>query len=394
MNTPSLYDVIIIGAGASGLMCAYTASRRKRSVLMLDHAEQPGNKITISGGGRANFTNHTISADNYISNNPHFATSALKRYTQHDFLAFMSENAIDYEEREEGQYFCTGPARQIVSMLLEKCQNNAVKIVTTCKVRSVKKNNIFTVETDRGPFNSQSVVIATGGLSYHVLGASDFGYRVAHDFGITVTHLSPGLVPLLCKEPFLSFMSALSGVSLRAEVHCNNISFCGALLFTHKGLSGPAILQISNYWQSGMSLTINLLPGATILSLVKAWQAERPNVLIKNLLATLLPKRVVSQLLPAVLAKKNVNQCSSNDIQLLESTFQSWHIMPYATEGYPKAEVTNGGINTDEISSKTFEAKKVPGLYFIGEVLDVTGALGGYNLQWAWSSGYCAGLFV
>lgn len=388
------FDVIVIGGGASGLMCALTAGMRDRKVLLIEHADQVGKKILISGGGRCNFTNLTIEPNNFLSNNPHFCKSALSRFSQHDFIDLVEKNNIPYHQKELGQLFCDNKSVEIVNLLLKECEIGGVRIKTNCTVQNIEKKNIFFVKTDLGDYESESLVIATGGLSIPKIGATSFGYDVASQFGINIIPGKPGLVPLLLDDNTLKSIGNLAGVAAEAIVTCKGQSFTGSILFTHKGLSGPAILQISSYWNEGEEILINLLPGIDLIDLIPQWKREKPKVELKNLMATLLTKRLAYKFLSLHHDDKPVNQYNEKEIFEIAKTFQQWRIIPSGTEGFEKAEVTTGGIDTNEISSKTFECKKVKGLYFIGEVVDVTGWLGGYNFQWAWSSGFCAGQFV
>lgn len=388
------FDVIIIGGGASGLMCALTAGKRDRKVMLIEHADQAGKKILISGGGRCNFTNLTIEPNNFLSNNPHFCKSALSRFTQNNFIDLVEKHNISYHEKELGQLFCDNKSVEIVNLLQKECEIGGVSIQTNCIVQKIEKKNIFFVKTNLGDYESESLVIATGGLSIPKIGATSFGYDVAAQFGINIIPCKPGLVPLLLSDSTLKTIGNLAGVTADAMVTCKGQSFTGSILFTHKGLSGPAILQISNYWNEGDEILINLLPGIDLNEIIKNWKREKPKVELKNLIATLLTKRLAYRFLSLHHEDKPVNQHNEKEILEIAKTFYQWRIIPSGTEGYQKAEVTAGGIDTDELSSKTFECKKVKGLYFIGEVVDVTGWLGGYNFQWAWSSGFCAGQFV
>lgn len=398
------FDCIIIGAGASGLMCAASAGQRGRSVLVVDHANKVGKKILMSGGGRCNFTNYFVEAENYLSNNPHFCISALRRFSQHDFLALVHKHQLEYEEREHGQLFCRHSSRDILNILLKECQEVGVRIETRCKIEQIvqlegDKEPRFQLQTSTGPLACHSLVIATGGPSIPTLGASGFGYQIAEQFGLPVVPRQAALVPFTLKGELLARAQALSGIAVPVEVSCRGQHFREALLFTHKGFSGPAILQISNYWQVGDAIEINFLPGHALDELLIGWQQEGSKAELKTLLGRHLPKRLVNAWLEEstatrALAEKPIAQLSKADIAALSTHFQHWRFVPAGTEGYKTAEVTRGGVDTDAISSKTFETKQVAGLYFIGEVLDVTGWLGGYNFQWAWASGYCAGQYV
>ncbi|MEW6536558.1 MAG: NAD(P)/FAD-dependent oxidoreductase [Candidatus Auribacterota bacterium] len=391
------FDVVIIGAGASGMMCACTAGQRGRRVLLLDHVERIGEKIRISGGGKCNFTNMSLEPDHYLSRNQHFCTSAIRRFTQYDFIAMIDAHHIAYEERSFGQLFCTGNARQVVDMLLKECKRAAVDIQTKCEIGSVRKDEAdgrFIAGTSKGVFRAESMVIATGGLTMPSIGATGFGYDIARQFGLAVVPTKPGLAPLVFPEKTQRMFCGLTGISVSARVSCKAQSFRDAVLFTHQGLSGPAILQVSNYWQADDYIVIDLLPDLDLTQTMQKWQAERGDAALKTLLANHLPKRLIQYVCPARYADKSVRQLNEKEREEIAGLFHQWKLHPSGTEGYRKAEVTRGGVDTDELSSKTFESKKVKGLYFIGEVVDITGWLGGYNLQWAWSSGYAAGQYV
>ncbi len=392
MKSENHFDVIIIGAGASGLMCAQAAGKRGRNVLLLEHSKEAGTKILVSGGGKCNFTNLSVDKENYLSHNPHFVTSALRRFTQHDFIKLIEEYGVKYEEREHGRLFCRGSAKDVLNLLLKECGAAGVKIQTGCSVKRIEKEKNFCVKTNAGDFISESLVIATGGLSMPESGATDLGYKVAIQFGIRVIKQFPGLVPFVLKE--VKDFKSLSGISVNASVSVNGRSFKDAVLFTHRGLSGPAILQASNYWHKGDEIIVNFLPDIDLEEQFALWQREKPRSTVKNLLSTLLPGRLVAYLSSGLDTDRPISQRGKKDIKKIAEVFSGWSVRPVETEGYSKAEVTKGGVDTNELSSRTFESKKVKGLYFIGEVLDVTGWLGGYNLQWAWSSGYCAGQYV
>jgi predicted Rossmann fold flavoprotein len=362
------FDVIVIGGGAAGLMCAMRAGQRGRKVLLLEHAEKVGKKILISGGGRCNFTNTGSQPGAFLSANPHFCKSALARYTQHDFIALVDKHRIAWHEKTLGQLFCDGSARQIVAMLLDECAAAGVEVSTGHRITSVEKSDRFTIKTDHGDFTAASVVLATGGLSIPKMGATSFAHDTARRFGLKITQTRPALVPLTLKVP------EISGVSLDVVARCGKTAFREAMLFTHRGLSGPAILQISSYWQPGQEISINLLPDLDAVQFLKERRHARPKAELRTLLAEVMPQRLAE-----VLAAGDT------------TTLNDWRITPTGTEGYAKAEVTVGGIDTGGLSSKTMEARKVPGLYVIGEAVDVTGWLGGYNFQWAWSSGWAAG---
>ncbi|MDR4503375.1 MAG: NAD(P)/FAD-dependent oxidoreductase [Candidatus Scalindua sp.] len=394
MSSIQDFEVVIVGAGASGLMCAQSAGKRGRKVLLLDRAESVGEKILISGGGHCNFTNLLVAADNYISSNPHFCKSALKRFTQYDFIKLVEKHTVSYHEKTSGQLFCDGDAGEIVRLLVEECRTAGVKIQKRCSVLKIEKGRHFTVTTSRGTYRSESLVIATGGVSLLEKGVAHLGYEVAKQFGINILDCQPGLVPLTLSSQVMKDLEGLYGISVDAVVACNGYSFRGSILFTHKGLSGPAILQISNYWKAGDEIIINLLPEFNAVELIEKWKCERPKVEMKNLIGELLTRRLANRWLELSVQNKPANQYTSKEISEISDLFHKWHVYPTGTEGYRKAEVTKGGVDTEELSSKTFEARRVEGLYFIGEVIDVTGWLGGYNLQWAWSSGYCAGQYV
>jgi predicted Rossmann fold flavoprotein len=389
------YDAVVIGAGGAGLMCALTAGRRGRRVLLLEHADRVGKKILISGGGRCNFTNLTMGPDYFISGNPHFCKSALSRFGPQNFIALVEKHRIAYHEKKSGQLFCDGKSVQIVELLLEECRTAGVEIRTKCSVGEIgRRAASFSVKTNLGDYGAESLVIATGGLSFQKIGATDFGYRVAKQFGLKVRPCRPGLVSLTLDLRDLKNTKELSGTSADASVSCGGHIFRDAILFTHKGLSGPAILQISNYWEPGNEITINLLPDFDLIDAIHQWRQERPNAELKNLIGERLTRRLAQQWL--ALAAENKPACRYNreEVEAIADRFHRWRFVPAGTGGYSVAEVTKGGVDTDELSSKTFEAHRVKGLYFIGEVVDVTGWLGGYNFQWAWASGHCAGLYV
>jgi predicted Rossmann fold flavoprotein len=388
------YDVIVVGAGAAGLMCAQTAGQRGRRVLLLEGAEKVGKKILISGGGRCNFTNMGADPENYLSANPHFCKSAFQRYTPWDFIDLVERHEVAYHEKTLGQLFCDERSRQIVEMLIAECRKGDVEIRTGCQIASVSKDAHFCVETEQGSFESESLVVATGGLSIPKMGATAFGHNLGRQFGLSVVDCQPALVPFTFAPADLERYGDLSGVSTPVAVSCGRTTFREAMLFTHKGLSGPAMLQISSYWKPGDTLTVDLLPDLDLLATIAEWHAERPAAEFKTLLSTHLPARLVQRLLDLHLPNRLVRQLNERDRTTACELFHRWQVRPGGSEGYRKAEVTLGGIDTDELSSKTFEARRVPGLYFIGEVVDVTGWLGGYNFQWAWASGHCAGQYV
>ncbi|PCI27611.1 MAG: aminoacetone oxidase family FAD-binding enzyme [SAR324 cluster bacterium] len=388
------YDCIIIGAGASGLMAAATAGYRGRKILVLDSANKVGKKILMSGGGRCNFTNYYVEPESYTSNNPHFCKSALSRYTSYDFIEMVSKYKLEYHERANGQLFCDNRSNDILDILLSECEKADVKIITNCKVDRVEKNDGFILDTTSGQFTCDSLLVATGGLSIPILGATGFGYQLAKQFGLRVTATHAALVPYTFSGKWLDITKNLSGISMEVEISTNSTSFQGPLLFTHRGISGPAVLQSSNYWKLGEEITINFFPTQSLEGTIQKWREEGKKRKLSNLLAEELPKQFVNTWLQLFGEDKPANQYSDKEIKLIAEQFQQWKITPAGTEGYRKAEVTQGGIDTDEISSKTFEAQKVSNLFFTGEVLDVTGQLGGFNFQWAWSSGYCAGQYI
>ncbi|MSP53219.1 MAG: NAD(P)/FAD-dependent oxidoreductase [Gammaproteobacteria bacterium] len=386
------YDVIIIGASAAGLMCAIEAGKRKRRVLVIDHANKVGKKILMSGGGRCNFTNLEILPERYLSHNPHFCKSALKRYTQWDFIKLVNEYAIPHHTKTLGQLFCDHKASDIVNMLLAECTKYNVEIKLDTLIKQIEKlEDNFQVNTQQINYSCGSLVIATGGLSIPTMGASPFGYKIAEQFNLKVWPTRAGLVALTLHDTDKQKYAALSGIAIDSIVSVKQQTFRENILFTHRGLSGPAILQISSYWQPGEILTINLLPDLDLLSILKQKKGSNPKSILKTELIQHLPKHVIEtfftkELLDTTLATMRYEQFA----QIVEQ-LQAWQIKPNNTEGYRTAEVTLGGVDCDAISSQTMEARTVPGLYFIGEVLDVTGWLGGYNFQWAWSSGWVAG---
>ena len=375
------FDVVIAGAGAAGLMCAIRAGQRGRRVLLLDHAENVGKKILISGGGRCNFTNRDSRPEAFLSANPHFCKSALARYTQHDFIALVEKHGIAWHEKTLGQLFCDGSARQIVAMLLAEADAVGVDVRVAHRITGIEKSDRFTVRTDHGDFDAASVVLATGGLSIPKMGATGFAHDIARRFGLAVTETRPGLVPFTARVP------DIAGVSLDVVASLGRTRFREAMLFTHRGLSGPAILQISSYWHPGQEITVDLLPDSDAATFLKGRKRLRPKAELRNIVGDLMPDRLAQALAPEGV----IGERRDKDLESLAAELKAWHVTPTGTEGYAKAEVTVGGIDTDELSSKTMEAKKVPGLYAIGEAVDVTGWLGGYNFQWAWSSGWVAG---
>lgn len=381
------FDVVIVGAGAAGLFCAIEAGRRGRRVLVVEHNAEVGRKILISGGGRCNFTNVDARAENFVSKNPHFPKSALARYTPQDFVELVKKHKIEFYEKKLGQLFCRQSSRQIVEMLLDECARAKIEIRTNSTVKNIVKNDLFEIETTQGSFTSESLVIATGGLSFPKIGATDFGYQTARRFGLKLVETKPSLVPLVFAGE-KSFQK-LAGVSIDSIVSAGKISFRENILFTHRGLSGPAILQISNYWQKDKEISINLLPAENALQLLEKNQQGKQK--LENFLSRFLPNRFAEIFAAGEFPDKSLNQLGKKEIEQIAQKLNGWQVRFGETEGFHKAEVTLGGVDTNELSSQTLEAKKVSGLYFIGEVVDVTGWLGGYNFQWAWSSGYAAG---
>lgn len=389
-------DVIIIGAGAAGLMCAIEAGKRRRSVLVLDHANKVGKKILMSGGGRCNFTNYYVTPDNFISHNPHFCKSALSRYTPWDFIALVNKHQIAYHEKALGQLFCDNKSQDIVNMLLNECDKPNVRIALQTSITMIehKANNLFIVQTAQDKYQCESLVIATGGLSIPTMGASPFGYKVAEQFGLNVWPTRAGLVPFTLQPSDKAKLESLSGVAVNSLVSSVRREFHEDLLFTHRGLSGPAILQISSYWEPGESVCINLLPKTDLVELLKVMKQQKPQMMLKTALAAYLPKSLIATFFANDLVEQPLQQLSHQQLHALAAQVQSWSIKPNGTEGYRTAEVTLGGVDTACLSSKTMEVEQMKGLYFIGEVVDVTGWLGGFNFQWAWSSGWVAGQVV
>lgn len=381
------YDAIIIGAGAAGLFCAVEAGNRGRKVLVIEHNNQPGRKILISGGGRCNFTNKEVKAENFVSNNPHFCKSALARYTPQNFIELVKKHKIEFYEKKLGQLFCRESSRLIVEMLLKECENAKAEILTNCVVKKIEKNNFFEIETNQGNFVSENLVIASGGISFPKIGASGFGYKIAKQFGLKLTETRPSLVPLVFSNNLN--LSKLAGVSIDSKVSFGKNSFRENILFTHRGLSGPAILQISNYWQKDKPIKIDLLPELEMTEIFQQNQNSKQN--LDNFLSKFLPNRFADIFTSKNFLNKPINQLGKKEINKIAENLNNWLAYFDETEGWHKAEVTLGGVDTSEISSQTMESKKISGLFFIGEVVDVTGWLGGYNFQWAWSSAYAAG---
>ena len=386
-------DVLIIGGGAAGLMCALAAGQRGRRVILVEHAERCGKKILMSGGGRCNFTNTGTTPAQYLSANPHFCKSALARYTPADFIEMVERHGIGYHEKELGQLFCDESSKQIVRMLLDECEWAGVRIETGCSVESVAMGEAgFHSRTSRGAFTAASLVVASGGLSIPRMGATGFGYQLAAQFGHDALPTRAGLVPLTLSGTHLERLADLSGLSMPIEARIGKTAFRNAMLITHRGLSGPAILQISSYWREGDPLAIHLLPDHDIPDLLASWACERRDTQLQTLLAEVLPKRFAQRLCEYWLPDRPMRQFNARELKQIGKVLTQWPITASGTEGYRTAEVTLGGVDTDGLSSATMMSKSVPGLFFIGEVVDVTGWLGGYNFQWAWASGRAAGM--
>jgi len=393
--TATRCDVLVIGAGAAGLMCALTAGQRGRVVQVIDHANKVGKKILMSGGGRCNFTNTGTTPANFVSANPHFCKSALARYAPADFIGMVERHRIAYHEKELGQLFCDVSSKQIVKMLVDECQAAGARIRTDCGVQRIERTaDGFDVHTTQGPFFAASLVIATGGLSIPSLGASGFGYEVARQFGHRVLPTRAGLVPLTLSGTHQARLADLSGVALPVEARSNGVSFRNSMLLTHRGVSGPAILQISSFWQPGDTLELDLLPGQDAAGWLRTMKRDRPAAELRNVLADVLPKRLAQRLCEHWLPDRPVRQLDEPQLRQAAQLLNAFPLVASGTEGYRTAEVTLGGVDTAQVSSSTFESRLVPGLHFIGEVLDVSGWLGGYNFQWAWASGHAAGSVV
>ncbi|ESZ52093.1 BaiN/RdsA family NAD(P)/FAD-dependent oxidoreductase [Mesorhizobium sp. RSR565B] len=386
------YDVVVIGAGAAGMMCAIEAGKRGRSVLVLDHAAKPGEKIRISGGGRCNFTNIHTSPKNFISGNPHFCISALSRYTQGDFIALVERHGIAYHEKTLGQLFCDGSARQVIDMLVSDMQDWGVELALSTEVRNVSKTaDGFVLTLSAGSVACSSLVVACGGKSIPKMGASGFGYELAAQFGLAVVETRPALVPLTFDARTLERLAPLAGNAVDAEVACGKTRFSEAMLFTHRGLSGPSILQISSYWREGDEIRIAMLPGRDVAELLRAARRVNGRQAVQTVLANHLPKRLAQAVAERSGIDGNLADLTDLQMKTVEAAVNDWRIKPAGSEGYRTAEVTLGGVDTNRLDQKTMQAKSVPGLFFIGEVVDVTGWLGGYNFQWAWSSGWASG---
>lgn len=387
-----IWDAVILGAGAAGMMAAIEAGRRGRRVLVIDHAKSPGEKIRISGGGRCNFTNLNIAPDRFLSQNPRFALSALKRFTQWDFIARIDAAGIAWHEKTLGQLFCDGPATQVVEMLVRDMEAAGVTLWLGCALGEVRRlGEGFEVETARGPVRARAVVVATGGKSIPKMGATGYGYRVAEAFGVPLVETRPALVPLTFAEQELAWMRPLAGVSVPGRVSCGRTGFDEAVLFTHRGLSGPAVLQVSSYWREGEAIHVDLLPGRDVAADLRA---ARGKVALRTVLGRWLPERLARHLEEAAGVTGTMAELPAAVLDRVAAGVRDWRLVPVGSEGYRTAEVTLGGVDTAALDGRTMEARGVPGLYFIGEVVDVTGWLGGYNFQWAWSSGWAAGQVV
>jgi predicted Rossmann fold flavoprotein len=392
------FDALVIGGGAAGLMCALTAGRRGKRVLVVEHANRVGKKILMSGGGRCNFTNTSTTPDNFLSANPHYCKSALARYAPGDFVAMVERHGIAWHEKELGQLFCDESSKLIVKMLLDECAAAGVRVATSCSIERVVHGGdaasagMFHLHTTQGAFSAPALVVASGGLSIPSMGASGFGYALARQFGHAVLPTRAGLVPLTLSGKHSERLADLSGVALPVAARCNGVEFRNSMLVTHRGISGPAILQVSSYWQPGDDLRLDLLPGQDALAMLQRMQAERPAAELRTVLGEWLPKRFAQRLCEAWLPNKPMRQFNAPQLREVAALLAGWPLVASGTEGYRTAEVTLGGIDTDGLSSSTMQSRQVPGLYFIGEVVDVTGWLGGYNFQWAWASGHAAGM--
>ncbi len=385
-------DVIVLGAGAAGLMAGIEAARRGRRVVVIDHAARAGEKIRISGGGRCNFTNLGITADRFLSKNPRFALSALKRFTAWDFIGRLDAAGIAWHEKTLGQLFCDGSAKEVVALLTGDLAAAGAELWLSCTVGAVRRSGQgFEVETARGPLRAASVIVATGGKSIPKMGATGFGYQIAESFGLALVETRPGLVPLTFAEQELAWMAPLAGVALPGRVSCGKTSFDEAVLFTHRGLSGPAILQISSYWREGQAVSLNLCPGVDVAAGLRSAKQENGRALLRTALARLVPEKLARRIEAELGMEAPIGTLSNAALERVAGHLRDWRLMPVGSEGYRTAEVTLGGVDTDALDARTMEAKGVPGLYFVGEVVDVTGWLGGYNFQWAWSSGWAAG---
>ncbi|EFM57104.1 BaiN/RdsA family NAD(P)/FAD-dependent oxidoreductase [Brucella inopinata] len=386
-------DVVVIGAGAAGMMCAIEAGKRGRSVLVVDHARAAGEKIRISGGGRCNFTNLHASPKNYVSQNPHFCISALSRYTQRDFIALVERHGISYHEKTLGQLFCDGSAVQIIDMLLGEMKRHRGRLKLGCGVKAIEKTaNGFSLQLVDGlAVSCQSLVVACGGKSIPKMGATGFGYDIAGQFGLRIVETRPALVPLTFEPNMLERLKPLAGIAVDAVVACGKVTFSEAMLFTHRGISGPAILQISSYWREGDEIRIAMLPGTDIFEALREQRRQNGKQALQTALALYLPRKLAQAIAEETGASGHLADLSDKVFRRVEAAVNDWRIKPAGSEGYRTAEVTLGGVDTRDLDSRTMQARSVPGLFFIGEVVDVTGWLGGYNFQWAWSSGWVAG---
>jgi predicted Rossmann fold flavoprotein len=385
------FDVVVIGAGAAGLMAAIRAGQRGRRVLVIEHCDEPGRKILISGGGRCNFTNTGCVPERFLGANPHFARSALARYTQHDFISLVQKHRIAFHEKTLGQLFCDGSAREIVAMLLAEADAAGVTLRCATRVTDIARADRFRITTDRGEVSADSLILATGGLSIPKMGATGFAHDMAQRFGLPLTEIRPGLVPLAFGDAALELMRPLSGVALETVARCGKAAFREAMLFTHRGLSGPAILQASSYWREGGTVMLDILPDRDAAALLLQAKRARPKAEARTVLAGLLPQRLAAALAALHLPPRVIGEVGDAELRKLGTLLKGWTLKPSGTEGYAKAEVTLGGVDTAALSSQTMMAKAVPGLFVIGEAVDVTGWLGGFNFQWAWSSGWAAG---
>ncbi len=387
------FDVVVIGAGAAGLMCAIEAGKRNKKVLIIEHSSKIAEKIRISGGGRCNFTNINSNSENFLSNNKHFCKSAFSKYTQNDFIDLVKKHKIKFHEKKLGQLFCDNSAKDIIEMLITECEIQKVEIILNTEIKSIiREENLYILETEKKvKFICSSLVIATGGLSIPKIGASDFGYKIANQFNLKVTNLYPALVPLTFKDDILEFCKSLAGVSIEASVKINKTIFNEGLIFTHRGISGPSILQISSYWKPDRSIEVNLLPKNSMDKTLKERRVKTPKQNISNVLSDFLPSKLAMAITSLLNINQKIGDASNSTLNQISNFINKLNVLPTGTEGYKTAEVTLGGIDTNEINSATMECKKYSGLYFIGEVIDVTGHLGGHNFQWAWSSGYVAG---
>lgn len=387
------FDVVVIGAGAAGLMCAIEAGKRNKKVLIIEHTSKIAEKIRISGGGRCNFTNIYSNVENFLSNNKHFCKSAFSKYTQNNFIDLVKKHKIKFHEKKLGQLFCDNSAKDIIEMLITECESQKVEIQLNTKIKSIiREENIYILITEKKErFVCSSLVVATGGLSIPKIGASDFGYKIANQFNLKVTNLYPALVPLTFKDDILEFCKSLAGVSIEASVKINKTIFNEGLIFTHRGISGPSILQISSYWKPEKTIEVNLLPQNSMDKTLKERRIETPKQNISNVLSDFLPNKLAIAITSLLNTNQKIGEASNSRLNKISNFINKLNVLPTGTEGYKTAEVTLGGIDTNEINAATMECKKYSGLYFIGEVVDVTGHLGGHNFQWAWSSGYVAG---